>query len=116
MLLKRITGQELCLIFLLIFLGCSKDDDLLPQATAVEEVEIVTEERNVTIGEIIQLNSAVIPEDADNPTILWGTDNPDVATVDELGKVTGHKLGVVTIFAISKENLRISDSVILQVE
>ena len=114
--LKQITLQELCLLVLLVFLGCSKEDDHVLQETAVTEVEIFTEEVNMNIGESLQLNTVVTPEDADNPAVHWGTDNPDVAVVDESGKVTGIKKGQVTIFAISKENLQISDSLVLHIE
>ena len=114
--LKRITLSELCLVFLLVFLGCSKDDDKAIQETAVQEIEIFTEELNVNIGGTVQLNTVVSPQDADNPSVLWGISDPNVATVDKSGMVTGIKKGEVTIFAISKENLRISDSVVLQVE
>lgn len=106
--LKKVTLSELCLIFLLVFWGCSKNDDKVIQETAVQEIEIFTEES--------QLNTVVTPVNADNSNVFWGTDNPNVAVVDESGMVTGIKKGEVTIFAISEENLKISDSVVLQVE
>ncbi|MBO0323866.1 Ig-like domain-containing protein [Muricauda sp. CAU 1633] len=114
--LKRITWSELSLIFLLLFLGCSKDDDKGILDTAVQEIEIFTEESHLNIGGTVQLNTVVTPVNADNPDVFWGTDNPNVAIVDELGEVSGLKTGQVTIFAISKENLSISDSVVLEVE
>ena len=114
--LKRITLSELCLVFLLVFLGCSKDDDKAIQETAVQEVEIFTEESKLNIGGTVQLNTVVTPVDANNLNVFWGTGNPNVAVVDKSGMVTGIKKGEVTIFAISEENLQISDSVVLQVE
>lgn len=51
-----------------------------------------------------------------NLNVFWSTGNPNVAVVDKSGMVTGIKKGEVIIFAISEENLQISDSAVLQVE
>ena len=44
-----------------------------------------------------QLKATVLPVDADNRSVHWGSSNPAVATVDVDGKVTGKSKGTTTI-------------------
>lgn len=44
-----------------------------------------------------QIKATVLPVDADNRSVLWGSSNPVVATVDTDGKVTGKSKGNTTI-------------------
>ena len=39
------------------------------------------------------------PDTTEDKTVTWATSNPDIATVDETGKVTGVKIGSATITA-----------------
>ncbi len=52
---------------------------------------------DIFLGEEIQLVANVIPETADNKNLLWESSNPDVATVDENGVVTGYANGSTVI-------------------
>ena len=52
---------------------------------------------DVNIGETVQLNATVMPEDATNKGIVWTSSDPAIATVDDNGLVTGKKAGNATI-------------------
>lgn len=45
------------------------------------------------------------PQDADEETITWKSSNPNVATVNESGLVTGIKTGTVQIIAMTPNNI-----------
>ena len=49
------------------------------------------------VGESIQIIANVIPETAENKNLIWESSNPEVASVDENGVVTGHSNGSTVI-------------------
>lgn len=51
----------------------------------------------LTVGETETLTATVTPEDATNNEITWTSSKPEVATVDEDGKVTAVAEGTATI-------------------
>ena len=48
-----------------------------------------------------QITATVEPENATNKTVFWSSDNPNVAAVDENGKVTAISAGTATITAVA---------------
>ncbi len=58
---------------------------------------------DLTIDESISLDASVIPEAASDQTIIWKSSDDTIASVDENGKVTGHKPGTATITATTKD-------------
>ena len=67
--------------------------------TPVMDVVLAQTELSVGDGETAQLEAIVAPEDATNKKVLWSSDNPAVATVDENGIVTGVEPGEAVITA-----------------
>ena len=67
---------------------------------AIEEPE----SKEVQIGNSIQLKATVTPENATNQKVIWKSDNKDIASVDEEGKVTAKAEGTVKIRAVSADN------------
>lgn len=67
--------------------------------------ELRIDNRSVTVdtGEDIQLTATILPYDADNKSIVWSSDNPDVADVNGKGVVTGVKAGQTVIRATSED-------------
>lgn len=55
-----------------------------------------------------QLKATVLPVDADNRSVHWGSSNPAVATVDVDGKVTGKSKGTTTITCRSLDGSDVS--------
>ena len=45
------------------------------------------------------LHAAAVPENATVPTVLWSSNYPEVAEVDDYGVVTAHRAGTAQIFA-----------------
>jgi uncharacterized protein (TIGR02145 family) len=53
----------------------------------------------INMGESYQLVATVKPIDATDRTVVWGSDNPEVATVDQFGTITTISVGVANISA-----------------
>lgn len=70
----------------------------------VEEIEIEGKEHTIQNGKTLQLSASVKPEDAEFYSIIWSSDDEDIATVDKEGVVTALKPGTVTIRAASKDD------------
>ena len=58
----------------------------------------------LVVGESVKLNATVIPEDAAEKTVYWFSENPDIATVDSDGTVTGVGLGT---YSVSERTVRV---------
>ncbi|MBR6346487.1 MAG: Ig-like domain-containing protein [Bacteroidales bacterium] len=75
--------------------------------TDMVSVESITLDKNeytfTTIGETLNLNATVLPEDATNKGITWKTNKAEVATVDESGKVTAIGNGIATITVTTED-------------
>lgn len=67
--------------------------------------ELRMDNRSVTVDtwNDIQLTATILPYDADNKSIVWSSDNPDVADVNGKGVVTGLKAGQTVIRATSED-------------
>lgn len=73
----------------------------------VQTLTLSTPKTELNIGEIIQLDKIVTPENAANNKFSWSSTNTAVATVDENGKVTaiGKEKGIVYITCRSKNGV-----------
>ena len=71
------------------FWSCKKNE--LPDSIAVIGVSLDKTSITITVGSTETIKATIEPEDADNQNITWTSDNPEVATVNEKGKVTGGK-------------------------
>jgi len=87
----------------------SKQDPAI-SATATIRVEGVTIAElvldksvlNLTVGSAKRINALVLPENAYNKRIIWQSSNPDIATVDDQGQVTGVAVGSAVITATTE--------------
>ena len=64
-----------------------------------ESISLDRYEAELTEGESVQLTATVSPEDADDKTVTWTSDNSAVATVDASGLVSAISEGMATITA-----------------
>lgn len=75
--------------------------------TDVIKVESVslnsTEYTFPTIGSSLVLRATVLPEDATDRSVEWTSDNPDVAPVDQNGRVYAKDNGTATIMVTTKD-------------
>lgn len=66
-------------------------------------------------GETGQLTAAVAPADATNKEVEWVSEEPAIAAVDSMGKVTAVKAGKTKVHAISKSDKTISADCVITV-
>lgn len=70
--------------------------------TLAKGIEIETNgETSLRASETLQLTAIVIPETTTDKTVLWQSDKPEVATVNESGVVTAVAVGKAVITAIN---------------
>lgn len=60
-------------------------------------ISLDKETASLTVGETQALTATVLPVDATDKTVVWSSDNTNIATVDENGIVTGVSAGTATI-------------------
>lgn len=72
---------------------------VVKRSIPVESVTLNHESAELAIGETLQLSASVLPEDADNTTVTWMSDNTDIVTVDETGLVTAISSGETAVTA-----------------
>jgi len=87
-----------------LFTACKKDEKTTPVTDiSVTDITLNYEELMLIPGDTIMLIATVQPDDADNKTITWKSNNPDVATVDNNGFVTAVANGETTITATTQD-------------
>lgn len=70
----------------------------------------------IDVGATQALTATVSPEDATNKGVMWSSDDPDIATVDSEGVVTGISPGEVTIRVTTVDGGHFAESKITVVE
>ena len=67
-----------------------------------ESVTVTGSETEILVGQSLTVSATVLPERAADD-VVWSSSDPSIATVDENGVVTGHKVGTVKIIATTPE-------------
>lgn len=65
----------------------------------VESVELDKTQAEILVGETLQLEAVIKPQEASSFPIVWKSSDPQVASVDDNGKVTGVSAGQAVITA-----------------
>ena len=68
------------------------DDRIYPESVLLNKSML-----SLYVGDSEQLTATVLPNNATDMTLIWTSDNEDVATVDEVGNVRAIKSGKATI-------------------
>ncbi len=92
----------------------TKEISLLLNKDLVPSTINITGKRYIDVNSTTQLSVKVLPEGADQ-SVTWTSENPNIATVDQNGLVTGVSDGSVRITATSKVNSNLSRSVLVTV-
>lgn len=66
------------------------------------------------VGDVIDLEPTLLPEDAINKELLWSIEDETIATVEN-GRVTAHRLGDTTLEICSKKNREVKKIVTISV-
>ena len=70
----------------------------------VEEIKLDVENLTLQEGESYNLKATIYPEDATNKNITFNSENNEIATVDQNGKITAIKEGTTKITVTSQES------------
>lgn len=65
--------------------------------TPLKYLSLDSRNLSMAIGKTHQLNARFSPEDADDLTVTWTSDHPEIASVDQNGNVTAHSEGAATV-------------------
>lgn len=92
------------------YLGVTYEDECEVYVTVpVERIKVSPAKLAMQIGDTQRLECAVGPETATITEVLWFTENPKVALVDEYGVVAAVSAGETKVYAVSKDgNFRAS--------
>ena len=71
--------------------------------TPAEDVKVSRRSLKLGPGETRQLTAKVSPRKATYKDVTWHTENPDIATVDESGKITAMAPGTVKVYALTQD-------------
>ncbi|MCR5671883.1 MAG: Ig-like domain-containing protein [Butyrivibrio sp.] len=63
---------------------------------------VLSTTKEIAVGKSFTLTPAFLDEEVTNTRVVWSSSNPDVASVNQSGKVTGHSAGFAEIIAISE--------------
>lgn len=91
------------------------DDSRYPQTDLVSEIAL-TGSLTLLKHETQTLSADVLPWTASDRTVTWSTSNPQVATVDESGKVTAVGEGQCTITATSTLDPQVTATCVVTVD
>ena len=77
--------------------------NVLTPVVDAEQIILNLNQADLYIGETVQLEALVLPEDTTDKTVIWGSSNPDVATVYDNGLVIAVSEGSAIIYAFCGE-------------
>jgi len=118
---KALKRAGIVLLLLTVFaFACKQPNDEPNNGPGNEDIKI----SSIALGADFELEidgeytivPAIEPEDAANQSIIWVSDDPDVATVNEDGLVTAVSAGTATITAAAQDGSGISGSVTVEVK
>ena len=69
----------------------------------VTSVNVAPNTASLNYSDTLQLSLTVLPADADDKTVVWSSDDEEVATVDQTGLVTCHAGGAAVIYATAND-------------
>ena len=71
----------------------------------VETITIIPASRTINVGSKLSLLPVTTPQNVSDESLTWKSSNPEVATVNSIGVVTGKSGGETTITVISKNGM-----------
>ena len=74
----------------------------------VESIRITSNVQSLYVGDTINMSYEVSPNNATDKSVIWSTSDETKASIDEMGRVTGLRDGVVYITVRSRSNTKLS--------
>ena len=99
--INDVVGKTMANDFEKVITGSSE-----PEVIAVETVELDKSSAELNVGQELQLNATVKPENATNKNVSWTTSHKEVATVDDNGKVVAVAAGETTITVTTEDGAK----------
>ena len=84
-------------------------------AVFVESIEFSEESYAMIVGDVLALMPTVLPENADNKTLMWSTQDTSIISVDEQGMVEALAIGNATVTALATDGSGVSATVAIAV-
>ena len=84
-------------------------------AVFVESIEFSKESYAMIVGDVLALIPTVLPENADNKTLVWSTQDTSIISVDEQGMVEALAIGNATVTALATDGSGVSATVAIAV-
>ena len=84
-------------------------------AVFVESIEFSEESYAMIVGDKLALMPTVLPENADNKTLVWSTQDTSIISVDEHGMVEALAIGNATVTALATDGSGVSATVAIAV-
>ena len=72
--------------------------------TPVSGITLSQSSVSIKVGGLVKIDASVLPESATNKAIVWTIANPEIASVDENGLVTGLALGTTNLTATAADD------------
>lgn len=82
------------------------------KSVAVDGITLTPSSTNLKVGAKTTLAATVTPTNASNKTIDWSSDNPSIASVDSMGKVTAISVGQTKITALTIDGSKSAECII----
>lgn len=79
-----------------------------PEPIQVERIDLFMASSNLGLGEKRRITADIFPKNADDKTIVWTSENEEIATVDTDGNVTAVNAGTTVITAMSSNGVSAS--------
>jgi uncharacterized protein YjdB len=71
--------------------------------TPVKDILFSPKEGKIKVGEPIQLTPTILPREASDRTVKWGSSNNNIVSVNAIGIITGKSVGKATITGITED-------------
>lgn len=81
-----------------------KGPEVLPTSIEIESPN------EVEVGKTIDFKATVLPDNATTKAVVWSSSDETIATIDDYGKLTGKKVGEVTITCKAKGDEKVTAS------
>ncbi len=113
--MKSLYLGNLTILFILslVFLNCKSTTD--PVSSTITSFDLTVSDANIRLGEQSQVRVSFVKEGTPDTSLIWFSDNSDIATVNDSGLIVTQSRGMVVITAASRLDITKSANITIQV-